>query len=468
MVFLSYFDKDNTIQYNSPINTGRNPIAELYYGGESGSTQFSRHLFHFDETRLRELYSGGSMADLTKMTHTLRMTNTGCFDTDLLGTTTCGGKQRTCSFDLIVFEINQDWDEGVGYDYGNCTPLMGDISTSNCPSNWSVSETGISWTGGSGVYTATSNTVKIAEQHFDVGNENIAIDITTYVNAVITGKTNYGLGIAYSSSFENMSTFELQYVGFFTRDTQTYYEPYIETIYDCPIRDDRNEFYMDKSNKLYLYSNLRGVPTNLDSKPSVTIQDPYGTVVSAFTSTAVTHVTTGVYCIEFNIPSGPYSDCSMFNDIWSDITINGISRPDVTLEFILRDSIGYYNIGDSAGLPKPTGISLGGLNRGEKIKRGDIRRVSVSARIPYTIEQTQVIDGMKYRMYVKEGPNEYTMIDYQDIDMAANINYFTMYTESFIPNKYYIDVQVVSNLETTTFKEVVYFEIVNQVELRNR
>jgi hypothetical protein len=47
----------------------------------------------------------------------------------------------------------------------------------------------------------------------------------------------------------------------------------------------------------------------------------------------------------------------------------------------------------------------------EKIKRGDVR-VIVSARIPYTVEQTQTISDLKYRLYVNEGNAELTVIDF--------------------------------------------------------
>ena len=34
MVTRTYVDKNNTIIFGTQINTGRNPIAELYYGGK--------------------------------------------------------------------------------------------------------------------------------------------------------------------------------------------------------------------------------------------------------------------------------------------------------------------------------------------------------------------------------------------------------------------------------------------------
>lgn len=471
MVIRSFFDRNNTIIYNDLTNTGRNPVSELFYGGIVGEETFSRFLFHFDETRLKEIHACGGFGDLSKVTHTIRMTNTGTFDTDLLGKGTCSGKARSCSFDLNVFTINQEWDEGNGYDYessdcgyiGSCSNSI----SSFCPSNWLEAQTATPWSGGNGTYTGSSSGVTIATQHFEQGNENLVIDVTNYVNDLLTGgTTNYGLGLAYPSLLEGMSTLDVQYVGFFTRHTQTFYEPFLETIYNDPIQDDRGNFFLDKLNKIYLYSNVGGIPTTLDNIPTLTITDPFGDVMSGIT--AVTQVACGVYCAEFAIPaSSAYTDCMTFEDTWSDINVNGVSRPDVELEFIVNDSSDYYNIGDSSELPKQFGFTVTGIKSGECIKRGDIRRVNVSARIPFTVNQSQVIDNLQYRLYVKEGKGQYNVIDFQDVNRTFNGNYFLLETESLIPNTYYLDVKVTSNYEVRTICDVLKFEIVNQVELRD-
>lgn len=117
--------------------------------------------------------------------------------------------------------------------------------------------------------------------------------------------------------------------------------------------------------------------------------------------------------------------------------------------------------------PKKVGVSISGIKSDEDIYRGDIRKVIVSTRIPYTIEQKQLVDSVKYRLYVKEGKNEYTVVDFQNVEMANNYNYFLLDTESLIPGIYYIDIKVESNLEVTTTKEVTSFRIVSQSELRN-
>jgi hypothetical protein len=180
----------------------------------------------------------------------------------------------------------------------------------------------------------------------------------------------------------------------------------------------------------------------------------------------VTHVTKGVYSIDILVPSTGDNEETMYSDVWTGITINGVSRPNLELNFVVKDSMGYYNIGNNDMLPKKVAVSISGIQNKEKIKRGDIRKAIVSARIPYTVEQTQAIDGIKYRIYVTEGSAELTVIDFQPVEMANNYYYFLLDTASLIPNVYYLDVLVTSSQEVTTIKNVLQFEIVNQVELR--
>lgn len=464
MVIRTFFDRNNTIIQNDLTNTGKNPITELFYGGTMDEKKHSRFLFHFNEDKLKEIFNCGGFADLTKVKHTLRMTNTGAFDKDLLGKKTCSGKDRSHSFDLKVFKLNQSWDEGNGYDY-NSNILT---NTSNCtvpseyPSNWIFAKTLTPWENGYGTNSGSTSDITVGTQHFEHGNENIEIDITNYVNSVLTGETNYGLVLAYDDLLEDTETDNTQYVGFFTRHTQTFYEPFVETIYDNPIKDDRNDFYLNKMNKIYLYSNIGGVPTTLDNLPTLKIVDQSGIETTGIT---VTQVSCGVYCAEILIESSD-NDCSMYEDIWGNIMVNGVSLPDIELEFFTKKASDYYNIGDSSELPKQYGFTVSGIKSDEKIKRGDIRRVNVSARIPYTVNQTQVIDNLKYRLYVKEGKSEYNVIDFQDINRGFNGNYFLIDTSSLIPNTYYLDIKVTSNYEVRTVPNVLKFEIINQSELR--
>ncbi len=463
MILHTFIDKANTIIKNSNTNTGLNPVSELYYGLDE---QYTRLLLHFDETRLKELYSANTITDLSKLKHILHLTNASSTNELLNGF--MGGKQRTSSFDLIAFKINQDWDNGVGYDYTICGLLNGCCAFSNGPSNWVEPKTGFFWDGGTGVYSGSPSGITISTQHFDKGNENLEMDITDFVNGILTGDTNYGLGIAFTRGLELMTTEKLNYVGFFTHNTQTIFEPYVETIYSNHIKDDRFDFYLDKPNKLYLYVNLLGNPTNLDALPSVNVYDEQGDLFSAYTGTQVNHVTKGVYSIDITVPTSPTNDCTMYNDEWTGIVINGVSRPDIMLDFAMKDAMGYYNVGGANSSPKKVNVTISGINNNEKIKRGDIRKIFVTPKIPYTVNQTQVIDSIKYRIYALEGFSELTIMDYHQVELSIPNAYFLLDSLSFLSGTYYIDILVQSNMETTTIQNVCKFHIVNEVENRNR
>lgn len=463
MVVRTYFDKNNTIIYDSYANTAKNPITELYYGGDSGSTQYTRFLIHFDTERLKTLYTGGTFTDLGFVTHTLRMINTGALDKRLLGSK-CNGKDRTTSFDLGLYPINQYWDEGIGYDYENYNYIVGESAYNIKPSNWFSATTLSGWTQ-LGVISGNTSASTITTQHFQLGNENIEMNITNYVNGLLTGNTNNGIMLAYTRPYELLETINYQYVGFFTRHTQSIYEPFVETIYSQHILDDRNYFYLGKNNQLFLYVNVGGTPTNLDAKPTVTIYDNDDNIVSAYTQSAVTHVTKGVYSITANLQTANDTGV-LYTDKWSGLTIGGITRPVAELSFEIKPYTDWFNISDNDEQPKRIAVNTSGIQMGEKIKRGDIRKVITTAKIPYTVNQKQRIESFMYRLYVKEGKNELTIIDFQPIEIALNHNYFLIDTESLLPETYYVDIKAYSNQEVSTLKEVLYFDVVSQSELR--
>jgi len=464
MIIKSYVDKNNTIIHNQFTNTGLNPITELIYGGLSTYNKYSRFLFHFDLSHLIAEYNKGNLGDLSNTTHVIEMTNTQAFDADLRGQMTVDNKRRASSFDLVLWQLNQVWDEGNGYDY-----VCFDILNSNgCNafistySNWFSSQTLTQWVY-PGTWTGQTSGITVSSQHFDHGDENLSMDITSIVNGIITGNTQYGFVLAYKYELEQLSTEELNYVGFFTRHTQTFYEPHLTSKYDSYILDDRNLFYTDKVNRLYLYTNLGNNPSNLDYTPSVTILDHNGDTFLQIPSSAVTRQFEGVYYVQFTVPSSGYTDCVTFQDIWSNLSINGVSRPDKTLEFALKDNDEYFNFGDADGEPKNYGFSISGIKREERIKRGDIKKVLVSARVPYTVNKTSIIDGLKYRLYIKEGTAEVNVIDWDDVNRTNNQNYLLLDTSWMVPGTYYLDLKYYSNLEAIQYPEIVKFYIVSQI-----
>ena len=170
-----------------------------------------------------------------------------------------------------------------------------------------------------------------------------------------------------------------------------------------------------------------------------------------------------MYYVEFSVPI-ENTQCGLFTDTWSNILVNNISRPNVTLEFEVKDDTEYYRFGDNESLPIEYLVNLSGIMRDEKIKRGDKRKVFVNARIPYTVNETSVIDGLQYRLWVKEGPTQVNVIDWTDVNRAYLKNYFILDTSWMIPNEYFIDIKLTSNQLVKTYTNTLKFNIVSQVD----
>ena len=380
-ILRSYIDKNNTIVSNSFVNTGRNPVIELNFGASDlivPNYGYSRLLFNLDLSLLEENIATGviSTGCTSAMTHTLKMTNTSSFDNELLNTFMSNERRRATSFDLILFRIPkfsgntgepQYWDEGVGYDYtdfniaqnsanGGSTPLtyVDSRAYSTRPSNWYQTTTISGWSQ-SGVYNnKNEGTVNysgltiVARQHFELGNEDLNMNMTNEINGILNGSITgvTGWGVAYLPQIENITGLTESYsVAFFSRHTQTFYQPYLLTNYDDIIKDDRNLFLKSQTNRLYLYVYQNGDLVNLDSDPFVRIEDRNGDAVSGMSSLSTCLRTKGVY--EVVVPNGFTSSPTpcQYYDIWSGLTINGQGIPNVTNQFTLQQ----YNAGIQIG-----------------------------------------------------------------------------------------------------------------------
>jgi hypothetical protein len=498
-ILRSYIDKNNTIISNSYVNTGRNPVIELNFGASDfviPNYGFTRFLFDLDLSLLiSNIQSGvistGCTPGISGLTHTLKMTNTSSFDNELLNTFMSNERRRATSFDLFLFRIplfsgntgsTQPWDEGVGYDYndfninqnsaqGGANPLtyVDPRAFSTRPSNWYQTSTVDNWSEPGvynnknlGVVNFSALTI-IDQQHFEFGNEDINMDMTSEINGIldgtITGVT--GWGIAYFPQVENITGLTDSYsVAFFSRHTQTFYQPYLLTNYDDYIKDDRNIFLKNQQNKLYLYVYQNGDLSNLDTLPFVRIEDRLGVAVSGMGSLTTCLRTKGVY--EVIIPDGftGATPCEYF-DVWSGLTINGQPLPNVTNQFILQQYSAGIQIGSQSKEPSIYGFDFYGILQNEQILNTDIRKVGVTIKKAYTGQVLLENISAFYRVYVKEGTTEVQVQDWTPINRTPNEYYFIFDMRDKIPNQYYVDIQVNTSGEKDTYKKQLTFNIVN-------
>ena len=470
IVTHTFISKSNTIIKDSVASVGLNPILELNYG-----KMLTRGLIYFDHTKVQKMVEDKIYPDISKMRHVLKIKNAGSIDDKHINRIYLDSngdyyKQRTSSFDLIYFLIPNDWDEGKGFDYKQDLNLRNHRAYSWRGCNWYQYQTYCKWEN-EGIYSTdklskeldlftskngNQSNIIIGYQHFDKGNESIEFDITETFNKFITGELcNYGIGIAFSPQYENKNTELTQYVGFFTSHTHSFFEPYVETTYNETIEDDRADFYLDKSNKLYFYSIVGGKYANLDEFPTCMVND---------TSYEVKQATKGVYYIDIEVPSSSYEDNTMLYDVWSNIKYKGKSFPNVELEFVTKSSNDYYQFGIPSSKQETELIpTLYGIKYKEVIKRGDIRKINVDCRIPYTTDQDRNNNYIEYRLYILSGEKQIDVIDWQKVEKGYNENYFFINTNELLPSRYYIDIRINVNMELFNYQKVLEFDIADNI-----
>lgn len=470
IVTHTFISKSNTIIKDSVASVGLNPILELNYG-----KMLTRGLIYFDHTKVQKMVEDKIYPDISKLRHVLKMKNAGSIDDKHINRIYLDSngdyyKQRTSSFDLIYFLIPNDWDEGKGFDYKQDLNLRNHRAYSWRGCNWYQYQTYCKWEN-EGIYStdklskeldlftsknSNQSNIIIGYQHFDKGNESIEFDITETFNKFITAELcNYGIGIAFSPQYENKNTELTQYVGFFTSHTHSFFEPYVETTYNETIEDDRADFYLDKSNKLYFYSIVGGKYANLDEFPTCMVND---------TSYEVKQATKGVYYINIEVPSSSYEDNTMLYDVWSNIKYKGKSFPNVELEFVTKSSNDYYQFGIPSSKQETELIpTLYGIKYKEVIKRGDIRKINVDCRIPYTTDQDRNNNYIEYRLYILSGEKQIDVIDWQKVEKGYNENYFFINTNELLPSRYYIDIRINVNMELFNYQKVLEFDIADNI-----
>ena len=452
--FRSYFEKNNTIIKNSQVNTAKNPNTEIFYG--SG---FSKFIFKVDLTDLKAKVDGGDYVVNGNTKHYLKMTNTIFGDEAFLGQKRGSGRERATSFDLIIFKITEYWDEGVGFDYEQAYDFTsGNETFDERPSNWFNRTTLDSWSS-EGVYSISPTVIGTISM--DNGNENLDVDITDYVNSiVVSGNTNHGLGIAFSVLYQDLSPAIDQSVSFFTKYTQTFFEPFVESVFDDRIDDNRDNFIAEVNQNLYLYVTKGSNYYDLDSLPTVDILDYNNAVISGLGNLTTTKIRKGIYKVTFGL-SGLLCDGKRFYfDKWKGLSIDGVSIDNLTQKFVPKPYTSLYTIGANPVELQRYVIQFFGLQLNEKIKSGENRKVVVTFR-SLDYPKSVLFDEVYYRIFVKEGKTQVNVFEWTQLD-KTNENSFFLDTSIMIPREYWVEIKGKTHNEEIFYKDLIKFEIVSE------
>lgn len=452
-IYRSYFQKNNTLIQNNELNVSQNPVGEISYGTTQKTV--SRIIFKVDLEPLMDKIIAEGIHPASIKSHKLVLTNTIAQRPDLLGGHSYSTEiERASSFSLDLFTVIEDWDEGAGYTF-----QFNDDAFINLPksaSNWKFRKTNLPWMTEGAYATGSTGSTVIASQAFPKGNEDVEMDVTAYVNDILySGATDNGLGLKMPFAIEALSTLKRQSVAFHVKNTNTFFEPYIETIIDDSIKDDRNFFYMDKMNDLYLYSNQDNITIS-----AVTINDFNGNMFMIIPASGVTRVKAGIYKISLSIPSSLYPDAVLFKDIWT-ITQNG-SVKNISKDFYLINQESFYNFDLSNRLtPDNYHFSFFGIKSGEYIKRGSRRRVDVNVKQLYKNQDSNYPLNLEYRLFIKQSADvQIDVIPFTSLDRTVAGYEFILDTSWLIPQDYFLELKI-SDGTVFSIKDSIGFTIVS-------
>ena len=459
MVFRTFLDKCNTIVKGSEDNFGLNPILMLHYGG-----LVSRILIHFDVENLKKRVG----LNINDFSHKLIFTNCGSIDENKFNETinpfsNSGVRERATSFDVIAFEIPLPWDNGIGFDSSYDYWFGGKASHDTNGSNWYQSANGLKWEKEgiydsnflSKEYTKYSNgeeSIVISKQHFDYGNENLELDITDYVNKLLTGKkNNRGICLAFSPLLEDSLVTTTQYVGFFGKTTNTFFHPCLESRSNVFINDNRYDFQLNKENKLFFFLEKDGEPIKLDEMPICTIDGKTYPVSEMFN---------GFYYAKVKLTNSDSEADVIKYDVWSNIIVDKCDFGEIENEFVVHSPSKFYNIGRNKNKKEYEPL-LQGINDYEKLNRGEIRNIDVFIKEKFTPSNYNLLENVEYQLYVLDGVKQIDVIKWDKVNKIENVNTFILDTNNLIPNTYYIDIKCKIGNEIKIYKKCLEFTVVS-------
>lgn len=447
MIFRIYPSKSNTIASGvyKNYNSGQNSVCDLWYGGGGTDTapekrnSISRFIVKFDISELQQKINNKEINPDLVSSYRLKMVNAVPgdrilepeYEYDVLD------KRISASYDLITFPINKDWDEGRGYDLFHENYLVKQKGNPQITgySNWNSATSTTSWDE-PGVYsnpTASTAVTSYSTQHFDIGNEDIDMDITDIVKDWLSGGSeNNGLGVAYRRDFELLSTDTRYISSFYTEKTNSFNKPYIEVIYNQSFKDDRLQVSNNRRVKLFLYTFSGNSAVNYYSAGTVDIKTMNGTNV--YTGLTPTHLENGVYYVDVHMSGATRGE--QYKDVWNDITfVPGVDQQTIEQVFTIRDNYYLNNVPEV----NDYSISVYGIGNNSILSIGETHKVFVDLRVNYSSrKEPSTAYDLKYRIVMNEQDEvvPWTSVN-QAVINGCKTNYFVLETGWLLHNQTY-------------------------------
>ena len=146
------------------------------------------------------------------------------------------------------------------------------------------------------------------------------------------------------------------------------------------------------------------------------------------------------------------------------MSYQGNEIDDVELEFVTKPSHNFFSVSNEVAKPRVLNPIISGINANEKVNRGEERVIKLYFREPYTNTDYRLVDSCQYRIYVKDGEREVTIVDWDEINKMDKCNLFTIKTDEFVPADYHVDIRAEFGGNIRVYKNELNFTIVSDVK----
>jgi len=288
----------------------------------------------------------------------------------------------------------------------------------------------------------------------------LVADITSYVNGIISGNTNHGLGLAFAVLYQDIESEVDQSVAFFTKYTQTFFEPFVESVFEDRIDDNRQNFIEKMDQNLYLYVTKGTNFYDLDTLPTVDIKDASGNVITGLGDLQSIKVRKGVYKITFGLDGVLCDGKRFYYDVWKGISLDDVSISNATQKFVPKPYSSKFSVGENQKELERYSVQFFGIRLNEKIKRGELRKITINFR-SIDVPKSELFEEVYYRIYIKEGKTNVNIFDWTQLDVT-NENSFMLDTSIFIPREYFLEIKGKTHNEFIYYNNEIKFEIVSE------
>jgi len=220
MYYFVTSSKDSTIYLQQPTqNAGRDEILEIskiYYGNLK---DISRSLIKFDTSPLSQSIATG---EVTMSSAEMILTE-------------CESSEIANEYTLYAYPVSQSWDAGIGTRFDTITTDGVSWNTRKTLTNWLVGSASLESSGSYNGRGGMWYTGSVASQVFNDESSDIIMDVSQSLSSWIGGSIpNEGFILKHDSSKED-DTIDYGQLKFFSRETNTIYQPKVRIGWDDSI-----------------------------------------------------------------------------------------------------------------------------------------------------------------------------------------------------------------------------------------